>query len=102
MISFDVLRLIRTVPTARAAAESTFQVMSRCEDQEAVFQIVVGLLRRGFVVFMWVLGWHRVPAVHLASTMMAEPIKMKIPPTITGSCNCPLKSSTENIATNSG
>jgi hypothetical protein len=26
---------------------------------------------------------------YLASTMMADPMKMKIPPTMTGSCNCP-------------
>lgn len=101
-VALDVLGLIGTVATAGAAAVTAFQVVGGCVDQKTRLEIPVGLLQGGFVVIKRAFGRHKVPAIHLASTMMAEPIKMKIPPSTTGICSWPLKSSTENKATKSG
>jgi hypothetical protein len=88
-------RLIRTVPAAGATAVSTFQVMRGRKNQQAIFQIGVGLFwSGGFVVFIRAGLGHPESTCHFARTMMADPMKIKIPPTTTGGCSCPLNKST--------
>ena len=50
--------LIGTVPTPRATARSAFQVMGGRENDQAIFQIRVWLLRDGFLGRLWFLWWH--------------------------------------------
>ena len=85
-----------------AAAESSFEVVGGRVDEEAVLEIPVGLPWAGFVDFIRNRLRQRLPAFHFASTMMADPTKMNMPPTTTGSCSCPFHSSTENRATKRG
>ena len=100
--ALDVFGLVGTVPASRAAAKAAFQVVGLRIDQEAFLEVRVGFARGDGVVAIRGWRWHAGLPGHFATTMIADPIKMKTPPSTTGSCSWPLKSSTENRATKSG
>ena len=112
-------RVERAVPAAASAAGAAADVVGSREHDAIVLEIEVGLRRSGAAVDRSRDGrlgcptrlgglterprWLRHGLSQVVKrTMIAAPVKMKSPPTITAGCNCPWNTSVEKTATNSG
>jgi len=81
---------------------TALQMVGSCEDQTSSLHVEEGLLLAVRFGSLGLRGWHRLRMAHGASTMIADPMKMNMPPRTTEWCNWPPKNSTENTATKSG